>query len=170
MGLKQPAGSLDGTQAQQSTAGARGRSEIKVRPLTIGVVALALVSISPPGTSAATRLASVLPPTGSSTSPVPIPSPALPSVPPPPAALPSPPPARSLDDYLAAAPDFAPIDGLDEAVWKQPCGACHKWTPALLCQQGKGYASAPANITRHAHPFGGEFKRLLKAWAESGCK
>ncbi|MEZ5817648.1 MAG: hypothetical protein R3D44_11230 [Hyphomicrobiaceae bacterium] len=124
------------------------------------------------------RLVSVLPPPGgSSGAGVPLPGlpfapPRVPDVPPVTPEMPKAPekPARSLDDYLTGKPEFAPIEGLDAAVWQQPCASCHKWTPARLCEQGKTYVATPTHIERHPHPYGGALKSYLKSWAENGCK
>lgn len=80
------------------------------------------------------------------------------------------PASRTIEEMLSSVPEFSPIDGLDASIWKQPCSSCHKWTPALICEQGQTYVKDPTKITRHPHPFGGVLKTMLKEWAERGCK
>ncbi|WP_424926837.1 hypothetical protein [Amaricoccus tamworthensis] len=69
-----------------------------------------------------------------------------------------------------STPQYAPIEGLPEDVWKtRQCKDCHTWTKADLCQQGKHYLTpvgAPA-LNRN-HPLDG-FKQLIRDWAGAGC-
>lgn len=76
---------------------------------------------------------------------------------------------RSIKELSESVPLVSPIEGLDDAAWKQPCSACHKWDAARLCAQGKGYGNAPQLMMRHPHPFGGDYKIALMTWAEAGC-
>ena len=76
---------------------------------------------------------------------------------------------------LAASSDAldaqaAPIDGLEETVWKKNCSNCHKWERQSLCEQGASYAKNPRFALRHPHPYGGGFKAALMQWAKAGCQ
>jgi hypothetical protein len=78
---------------------------------------------------------------------------------------------RSLEQLAtAAAPQFPPIDGMTEAQWKKPCGSCHRWTKATLCDVGKTYVKNPAGAFRHQHPDGGPMKVAMLEWAKQGCQ
>ena len=78
---------------------------------------------------------------------------------------------RSLAELLDATPEFPPIEGLDESLWKsQTCSFCHSWTPQALCDQGDFFAARDdASPDRIPHPYGGGFKRTLALWAAQGC-
>ena len=80
-------------------------------------------------------------------------------------------PARSIKQLADASPEFAPIEGLDEAAWKdQNCSNCHSWTRDDLCAQGQFYTGKDDSaLTRIEHPYGGFFKSALKQWAAQGC-
>ncbi len=77
---------------------------------------------------------------------------------------------RSLEQLANAIPLFAPIEGLPDDVWKQPCSGCHQWTQERLCEQAQSYISNPANILRIKHPHGGIVKNALYQWASAGCQ
>ena len=76
---------------------------------------------------------------------------------------------RSLEQLSNAIPLFAPIAGLPDDVWKQPCTGCHQWTQERLCEQAQTYIADPANIFRIQHPHGGIVKNALFQWASAGC-
>jgi len=78
----------------------------------------------------------------------------------------------SLRDMARASPEFPPIDGLQEELWREkPCSNCHNWSIPNLCDQGKFYVKAgAATLQRKRHPFGGGFKAALAAWAKEGCR
>ena len=76
---------------------------------------------------------------------------------------------QSIKTLAEAQPLFSPLDGLDESQWRKPCGACHKWDQAKLCEQGKSYAKSAKAVLRHPHPFGGAFKIAVMKWAKGGC-
>jgi hypothetical protein len=76
---------------------------------------------------------------------------------------------QSLDQLSKGIPQFPPIEGLDESVWKKPCASCHKWDRATLCDQGASYAKNPRYAVRISHPYGG-FAVALMQWAKSGCQ
>jgi hypothetical protein len=75
---------------------------------------------------------------------------------------------QSIEKLITGEPEFPPIDGLDEKLWKHPCGTCHKWDPRTLCEQGNTYVKNPASIFRHQHPFDA-FKVAIMEWAKTGC-
>ncbi len=80
---------------------------------------------------------------------------------------------QSIADLIAAAtPQFAPIDGLPEEVWRgKSCANCHAWTEASLCDQAKTYTKPEAaEALTKPHPLGETFKSGLKQWALGGCK
>lgn len=79
---------------------------------------------------------------------------------------------KSLADLIVATPQFPPIEGLPDEVWKdKPCSDCHQWNAERLCEQAQVYRGKDAEtILTKLHPFGGTFKRNLKAWADGGCK
>lgn len=78
---------------------------------------------------------------------------------------------RSIEDLIAMAPLFPPIEGLPEEYWKdKTCSNCHQWTQDRLCTQAESYLSL--NMERSLdkkHPFGGALKQNLKSWAAAGC-
>lgn len=78
---------------------------------------------------------------------------------------------RSIGEIVNFSPLFPPIEGLPEEVWKdKTCSNCHKWERVQLCDQGKTYVNASNdNAVTKKHPFGGLFKRGLKAWAKADC-
>jgi hypothetical protein len=78
---------------------------------------------------------------------------------------------RSIAEIVALTPLFPPIEGLPEEVWKDhTCSTCHAWTQEALCTQGATYVGAPDDAAvAKPHPFGGVFKRGLRAWASAGC-
>lgn len=79
---------------------------------------------------------------------------------------------RSIADLLSSSPHFPPIEGLPEEVWKEnTCATCHNWTQDDLCTQGNTYlAETATRALSKSHPFGGAFKRSLRAWADGGCQ
>lgn len=78
---------------------------------------------------------------------------------------------RSLEELIASSPSFPPVEGLDEAYWKEKqCSNCHEWKQANLCTQANTYLSdAGAENLIKKHPYGGAFKLNLRVWAEGGC-
>jgi hypothetical protein len=77
---------------------------------------------------------------------------------------------HSIKEMIEGTPLFAPIEGLDEALWKKKCTTCHQWNKERLCEQGKTYAEDPKYVLRQPHPFGGALKIALMRWAISGCQ
>ena len=79
---------------------------------------------------------------------------------------------KSIEELIQTKPLYSPIEGLPKEAWDgQPCAACHKWTEAALCDQGKFYVKEAAPLVALTqHPLGGEFKLTLKTWAAAGCK
>jgi uncharacterized caspase-like protein len=79
---------------------------------------------------------------------------------------------KSLAQLILGTPMFAPIEGLDDTVWKgKECSSCHQWNQERLCEQGAFYAkNEPKQILRKQHPYGGPFKLALRNWAQDGCK
>ena len=77
---------------------------------------------------------------------------------------------RSLEQLSNAIPLFAPIEGLPEDVWQQPCTGCHQWNKDRLCEQAQSYITDPSNIFRIQHPHGGIVKNALFQWASAGCE
>ncbi|MEM6824702.1 MAG: caspase family protein [Pseudomonadota bacterium] len=79
---------------------------------------------------------------------------------------------RTIAELIAGTPEFPPIDGLPEPVWKdKTCATCHTWTREALCTQGNTYlAESASRSLMKAHPYGGGFKRTLKNWANGGCE
>ncbi|MEP5215409.1 caspase family protein [Sulfitobacter pontiacus] len=79
---------------------------------------------------------------------------------------------RSMADLITGTPNYAPIEGLPEEVWKgQSCSNCHDWNRERLCEQGQRYqVTASARSLHKPHPFGGQFKTVLRAWADNSCR
>ncbi len=79
---------------------------------------------------------------------------------------------KTIEELVAGSPQFPPIDGLPDELWKdQSCANCHQWTAEALCEQGQTYIQRPAagNVTKQ-HPFGGGLKVNLRRWALDGCQ
>jgi hypothetical protein len=79
---------------------------------------------------------------------------------------------RRIEEIILGTPLFAPIEGLPEAVWKdKTCSNCHEWSRQPLCDQGTFYVTTEAPMPLGpVHPLGGQFRRVLKAWAAGGCQ
>jgi hypothetical protein len=77
---------------------------------------------------------------------------------------------RSLEQLVDDIPLFPPIEGLDEAVWKKNCKACHQWDRRTLCEQGATYVKNPRSALRGSHPYGGPEKLAIMQWAKTGCQ
>jgi hypothetical protein len=77
---------------------------------------------------------------------------------------------RSLEQLVDGIPLFPPIEGLDEAVWKKHCNACHQWDRRTLCEQGATYVKNPKSALRGSHPYGGPEKIAMMQWAKTGCQ
>ncbi len=71
---------------------------------------------------------------------------------------------------LTGTPQFPPIEGLDEAVWKKQCTSCHKWDQRTLCEQAASYVKNPKSALRGSHPYGGAEKVAMMQWAKTGCQ
>ncbi|WP_171102114.1 caspase domain-containing protein [Ruegeria sp. HKCCD7255] len=79
---------------------------------------------------------------------------------------------QSINQLVAGSPQFPPIDGLPEELWKdQSCSNCHQWTAEALCDQAQTYVERPAagNVAKQ-HPYGGGLKVNLRRWALDGCQ
>jgi hypothetical protein len=79
---------------------------------------------------------------------------------------------KSIATLITGSPLFPPFEGIPEHLWKgQTCSNCHHWDQPALCDQGKFYVRTEADDGLGAiHPYGGEFRRVLKAWAAQGCR
>jgi len=77
---------------------------------------------------------------------------------------------HSLKEMIDSTPQFPPIKGLDESLWKKKCTSCHHWNQERLCEQGKTYVKSAKMVLRVPHPFGGAFKLALMRWTKSGCE
>ncbi|MGC1505115.1 MAG: caspase family protein [Sulfitobacter sp.] len=79
---------------------------------------------------------------------------------------------KSIEELVNLSPIFPPIEGLPEELWKdQTCSNCHQWTKDALCTQGTTYVTAADDTAvSKKHPYGGDFKLNLRAWASGGCK
>jgi hypothetical protein len=71
---------------------------------------------------------------------------------------------------LTGIPQFPPIEGLDEALWKKQCTSCHKWDQRTLCEQAASYVKNPKSALRGSHPYGGAEKVAMMQWAKTGCQ
>jgi hypothetical protein len=78
---------------------------------------------------------------------------------------------QSIEALIEGKPAYSPIPGLPDEAWQGAnCAACHQWTKAALCDQGKFYAKDPDLVALETqHPLGGAFKLTLRRWAELGC-
>ena len=77
---------------------------------------------------------------------------------------------RSIAQIIEGSPQYPPIEGLPDSVWKgKTCSNCHHWTQPALCEQGKTYLSQTGEFAlgKH-HPIDG-FKQVLRDWASEGC-
>lgn len=79
---------------------------------------------------------------------------------------------RTIMQVTELSPLYPPIEGLPEAMWKtQSCSNCHQWTRDALCTQAKTYLQeSGTRALAKEHPFGGGFKRNLRAWARGDCQ
>ena len=77
---------------------------------------------------------------------------------------------NSLQQLVQGVPEFPPIEGLPEDVWKKTCNNCHQWNQQSLCVQAKIYVKDPKMMLRIQHPFGGPEKVAMMKWAQGGCK
>jgi hypothetical protein len=71
---------------------------------------------------------------------------------------------------LTGIPQFPPIEGLDDALWKKQCTSCHKWDQRTLCEQGATYVKDPKSALRKSHPYGGAEKVAMMEWSKTGCQ
>lgn len=78
----------------------------------------------------------------------------------------------TMGEVITQSPLFPPIDGLPDEVWKgKTCSSCHQWTRDALCDQAKTYQADNAERSLlKPHPFGGDFKNILKNWGSGGCQ
>ena len=76
----------------------------------------------------------------------------------------------SLEQLVNGIPLFPPIEGLEEAVLKKNCNACHKWDQRTLCEQGATYVKNPKSALRKSHPYGGAEKVAMMEWSKTGCQ
>ncbi|MDV7141310.1 caspase family protein [Tropicimonas sp. TH_r6] len=79
---------------------------------------------------------------------------------------------KSIATLIQGSPLFPPIEGLPDSVWTgRQCTTCHEWSQDVLCEVGEGYVTAQnTRALSKQHPYGGGFKRVLKTWAEGGCR
>lgn len=79
---------------------------------------------------------------------------------------------RSLSEIIEAQPQYPPIAGLPEEMWRdQSCVSCHTWTRADLCVQANTYVDMdPERYREKMHPFGGMLKINLRNWAQNDCQ
>jgi hypothetical protein len=76
----------------------------------------------------------------------------------------------SLEQLVHGMPEFAPIEGLPDEVWRKPCGSCHQWNRESLCVQARLYAQDEKMAFRKQHPYGGPEKLAMAKWARQGCQ
>jgi hypothetical protein len=76
----------------------------------------------------------------------------------------------TLEQLINGVPEFPPIEGLPDAVWKKTCNNCHQWNQQSLCVQAKLYAKDPKMTMRIQHPYGGPEKIAMMKWAQGGCQ
>ncbi|MER8504589.1 caspase domain-containing protein [Mesorhizobium sp. M0045] len=78
---------------------------------------------------------------------------------------------KSIAELIMGKPLFAPVEGLDKAVWQgKHCNGCHEWDEVRLCEQAKNFAANDVSVLRLQHPLGTRFKVALAKWAQGGCK
>ena len=77
---------------------------------------------------------------------------------------------KSISQLIQGKPLYAPIEGLDKAIWSNHCANCHQWTKDRLCEQAKSYDKLDLSIMRIQHPLGNRFKVALANWAHNGCR
>jgi uncharacterized caspase-like protein len=77
---------------------------------------------------------------------------------------------KSISQLIQGKPLYAPIEGLDKAIWSNHCANCHQWTEDRLCEQAKSYDKVDVSIMRIQHPLGSRFKVALANWAHNGCR
>jgi hypothetical protein len=78
---------------------------------------------------------------------------------------------RSIAQIIEGSPQYPPIEGLPDEVWKgKHCMDCHQWNKERLCEQGQTYLTATGSFALDKqHPIDG-FKQVLREWAASGCQ
>lgn len=76
----------------------------------------------------------------------------------------------SLEELVKGIPEFPPIEGLPENVWRKTCNNCHQWNQQSLCVQAKIYAQDEKMAFRKQHPYGGPEKVAMMEWARQGCQ
>jgi uncharacterized caspase-like protein len=77
---------------------------------------------------------------------------------------------KSISQLIQGKPLFAPIEGLDKALWFNHCTNCHQWNQDRLCEQAKSYTKPSEYVLRIQHPLGTRFKVALGKWADNGCR
>lgn len=79
---------------------------------------------------------------------------------------------KSIAQLIGGTPRYPPIENLPEELWKgQPCSNCHQWHQESLCTQAQTYiAASGTRALGKEHPYGGGFKRVLRDWANGGCR
>jgi hypothetical protein len=75
----------------------------------------------------------------------------------------------SLEELVRGVPEYPPIEGLPEEVWRKTCSNCHQWNQQSLCVQARIYAQDPQMAFRKQHPYGGPEKIAMMKWARQGC-
>lgn len=77
----------------------------------------------------------------------------------------------TIGEIIKLKPKHSPIEGLPSAAWEnKTCANCHNWNEAALCEHGKRYQGDIWNRAgEKAHPLGGSFKKVIRAWAADGC-
>ena len=76
----------------------------------------------------------------------------------------------SLEELVRGVPEFPPIEGLPEDVWRKTCNNCHQWNQQSLCVQARIYAQDEKMAFRKKHPYGGPEKIAMMKWARQGCQ
>jgi uncharacterized caspase-like protein len=78
---------------------------------------------------------------------------------------------RSIAQIIEGSPQYPPIEGLPDEVWKErQCMDCHQWTKEALCTQGQTYLTTSGEFALDKqHPIDG-FKQVLREWAAGGCQ
>lgn len=81
---------------------------------------------------------------------------------------------RTLPELIVGTPAYPPFEGLPDELWKgQSCTGCHQWTREALCTQSKTYQTAQAErsltAAAEAHPYGANFRKVLRRWGMDDC-